>query len=192
MATMTLPAAEAPGLLERAIRRIRDEAGGGDDDPAEIPIPAAEFEAAPDLEAIAEALIEEDDVPFAPLMGCRIAWFWRAKAGKTGGRTVFGKAQLASGLLAHVTGADLVVWFGADACRAAAVTNRQLEAGVFHELCKVERVVGKQGNVRWQLRPPDFAGFLPELARYGAWRKGLREAGRSFRAMPLPLFDEAA
>src|SRR5690242_13115277 len=98
----------------------------GGDPEALIAVPsAADFAAAggddwldaPQVEAIAEALIEGcecfDD---AGLKGASIAYLWKAK-GPEKPRLLLGKCQRPSGLLARFSGRHFIIWLAANNCR---------------------------------------------------------------------------
>ncbi|MCC6315399.1 MAG: hypothetical protein IT337_15450 [Thermomicrobiales bacterium] len=184
MTSIALDAGMAVVNLDRAIGWATTSAGPERaangrpaDDRAFIPdMVDVDFMDAPELQVIADGLIGAE-AALTHLLNCRIAWLWKRKAGG-GGRTAFGKPQMATGMLAHFARADVVLWLGADACQAERLTNRQLEAAVYHELLKIAFDEEKE---KYELQRPDFAGFAAEIERYGAWRDGLVQAQAAFR-----------
>lgn len=145
-----------------------------------------DFLTAPELVRVAERLI--DGCPeLEHLAGVPIRWFWKKKGPKSGDKGAYGKCLKAGGLIAALANTDFYAWLAADLCRDAGITNRQLEALVFHELLHLERREDKDGNETYELRGHDFAGFAPELSRYGAWTHELGEARDAFAQLGLDL-----
>lgn len=157
--------------------------------PADAQFGDADFLASPTLTKLAQALIA-DDPHFAFLRDWSdtIVCLWKRKGGTSGGKAVLGKCQQLSGAARHFAGKRYLIWLGADTCRKARLTERQLEALVYHELChlapgdideetgeeQAPKVVGHQ-----------FEGFTAELERYGAWHEELAVAQAAFEELPL-------
>ncbi len=173
-----------------------DAMTGGDD--AVIPGPGkfagADFLDAPDLKCIADRLIASS----AHLAHLRqwsetIAYLWKQKGGKKGGRATLGSSKALSGSTAFYAHKSYEIWLAADHCRDAHLTDRQLEALVFHQLCcfgpdeEAEELGVPAPPV---VVGPDFSGFLAELEEYGFWRPDLEAARGAFEQ--LPLFGEVS
>lgn len=170
----------------------------GDDPEARYPAPQdADFETserpgdwlfAGDIERIALALIEHRE-RFAFLVGNQaptLLFRWKRSGGEAGGRITLGTCKKTSGLLAYETGADFVIWLAADHCRDYGLTNWQVEALVFHELCHITRDL-KTG--KWGTIGHDAELFVAELHEYGAWTSELRAVARAARQLELFVED---
>ncbi len=150
---------------------------------------AGDFLDAPDVERIAAQLIASRD-RFAFLRDWQgaIAYAWKRKGGKKGGRAVLGRCQTLSGYAKHKAGRSYLIWLGADTCREVKLTIRQLEALIFHELCHLGP--GEEDEETGVVGPPvvvghDYEGFLAELEEYGAWAPDLVAARGAFEQLPL-------
>lgn len=149
-----------------------------------------EFTPAPDLERIADALIERHHHRVAS--EATIIYLWRDKAWKAKGKVVFGKCQKPTGLLKHFAAADVVIALAADALRDMGATYRQIEAALWHELCHVgETEEPDDSKEDWvpelTILPHDFEGFATELTLFGDWRSDLTTAVHAVRQMKLDL-----
>lgn len=175
---------EVLGGLRRIDRRLIT--GGDPDRPALAPradafkLEGKEFLPAPDIEAIAEALISHHAFPWAGEV--IISYYWRDKGGTSQGKSVLGKCVKLSGLAKVGIGGDFVIWLAADTVRERGLTAWQLEAAIYHELLHVgwDDDADKPGVESHQ-----FEGFLAELREYGAWHEDLA----SMTATQLPLFS---
>jgi hypothetical protein len=164
----------------------------GGDPEAKYPIPpdagfGADFGPAPDIARIAEALIAAEEVRFGFLRDVDVRYLWKRKGGKSKGKATLGKCVKASGLVKYLgSDADFVIWVAADATRERALTTRQMEALVFHELLHISQ--GDDGEPI--LVGHDFEGFAAELDTYGPWSADLKLAARSVRQAGLWDLDE--
>jgi len=144
------------------------------------------YSAAPELESIAENLIERHGF-FSELAACDIRYFWRRRTGVSKGRVQIGFLKRASDLLGHYSGADFILWLSATTARDGRFTDRQVEAAVFHQLCHLS--VDDEGN--YIKLAHEFEGFSRELTAYGPWTEDLRAGGKAFvRAHQMGLFDD--
>lgn len=170
----------------------------GADPDKRFPVPIAgqfdgqEFRHAPELQAVAEALIaalpEFADLAANPPM---INYVWRQKAKKTKGKTVLGFCGKLAGLTRYYGRCDWTVEVAADACREMRVTNFQIEALLFHELNHIEVVEDEEtGEVSYKVRGEDAYAFVTEIKRYGAWRGDLDAVADAWDQ--APLFGAAA
>lgn len=157
--------------------------------PADEMFGEADFIPGSKLTKLAQALIA-DDPQFAFLRDWTdtIVCLWKRKGGTSGGKDVLGKCQQLSGAARHFAGKRYLIWLGADTCRKARLTERQLEALVYHELCHL--APGDLDDDTGEEQAPkvvahDFAGFTSELARYGAWQADLAVAQAAFEELPL-------
>ena len=146
-------------------------------------IEVRDFIPAPDIEAIAKMLTERHE-HLGWLKGVRVSYLWRCKGGASGGKATFGQCQKASGLIRHYSGVSFVVWLAWDHCDTAAVTRRQVEALVYHQLLHADRTEKGKPAVA----PHDFEGFTRELEVYGPWQADLQRMVKV--SQQLPMFDE--
>ena len=120
-----------------------------------------------------------------------ILYLWKAKGGKSGGKPTLGKTTKASGLVQYYSRADFILWFAADHCREMAITNYQMEALIYHELChcdfveELDKDGEPTGEFSWALRAHDVAIFHNEVARYGAWETSLQQNRQSWEQLAL-------
>lgn len=184
---------EATGeVLGGLIRSDRSLVTGGDPDaPAWVPGPeefrraGEEFLPAPDLESIAEALLERHRGLFSWAGEARISYFWKDKGGLSEAKAVLGKCVKLTGLARKGIGGDFAVWLAADTARETELTAWQVEAAVFHELCHI----GWDGaKGRPALEYHEFEGFRAELREYGAWQPDLQRLVSEVKQ--LPLFED--
>lgn len=182
----------------RAADGVRELVTGGAPD-ARYPVPAGqtfiepltnvirEFIPAPDIQAIAEALIARHPA-LGFLANLRIDYFWKQQGGSEGDEPRFGRCERLSGLSKHYGQVHFAIWLAADHCHLAAMTAWQVEARVCHELCHAGMKSGKAA-----IRPHDFAGFHLELREYGAWQADLAQMVRAAQQLPLSeTWDEDA
>lgn len=155
---------------------------GGDPD-ARYPIPSdgqfgGDFIPGEDIERIARALMSAEEVRFGFLRDVKVRYLWKAKGGKAKGKATLGKCVKASGLVRYLGREDdFVIWLRADACRDRALTTRQVEALVYHEMLHITQ----DDDGEAILAPHDFEGFAAEIDTYGAWSADLKVAVRSAR-----------
>jgi|GEM_PF-6690306 len=199
---------EIRGLLADGARRRADD--GADDEPdvdaprgpapelpddgatADAPDPTlfddAGFYRDPRLEDLGEAI--RADFPELSQVG-NIVWRWKKKGGKAGPTPRLAKVQLLSGISQHFArGADYLLWVAADHVAEQKLTNRQLRAVIYHQLCHLHAERDEETLVlTLSVRGPDFVGFHRELDRFGAWSESLEamvDAADLQRQMPLP------
>lgn len=115
-----------------------------------------------------------------------IGVLWKQKGGKSGGKEVWGKANKTSGLVLHYSRHDFIIWLAADHCREGEITNGDLEALLYHELCHCDMEMDDNGNVKWAIRGHDVTAFYTELTRYGAWTPELRHMRKTYEQIALP------
>ncbi len=169
------------------------------DERFDIPFVIDEFQLAPQLAAIGNALIADCE-EFERLRwamaseGLTILYLWRKKAAKSADRYKTGTLGKTSGVTKFLAKSQYVVQIACDANRGA--TNLHMEALVFHELrhIKIEtKLVGKGEEAEavpdLKVRAHDLEMFDAEVARYGLWRADLERAKRTFEQ--APLFEHA-
>jgi hypothetical protein len=149
------------------------------------------FLPAPEIESIARELI--DAYPeLGHIAQADVGFVWKRKGGRTRGRDVYGKCQPASGLLAHFSRCDFVVWIAADHVRESGFTRLQLEALVYHELKHIGFEIDDDeksptyGEMKLVGRGHDDEIFIDEVLRYGAWNHSRRRAGEAYQQVTLP------
>lgn len=149
-----------------------------------------DFLAAPVLETIGGSLIATCE-ELSILQAANITFRWKRRGGKSGGRAVWGRCTKAAGLVKHFSGSEFVIWVAADHARENRLTNRQLEALLFHELKHIELKVNEDptsphyGEETLGMRAEDAAVFYDELVRYGAWEPGLDRVFNAWRQLPI-------
>lgn len=116
----------------------------------------------------------KDHFPHLLLIQDDIAFIFREKAKEApGGQVILGNTKKAPSLLAVLTDKKFeyrfILEIAADQWNT--LDNKQQEALLFHHLCsmKVEENADT-GEVKCQIRPPDFYGYKEEVEKYGMWR----------------------
>lgn len=156
----------------------------GDDGTLRYPVPITgyddtKFKPANDFIEIASALIAAYD-ELSHLSNASLAFYWKLGNGPKGCKWL-ASASKASGLVAHLTGADFVITAYAKSCISLMMTAAQVEALVYHELRHCER----DENDKWILVEHDWQGFRKELDRYGLWMPDEAGVAEAFRQLPL-------
>lgn len=200
MATIELPADQAPMLLQEAARRLRGAPGhqrrlvtGGDPD-AMYPVPSAdqfvnelgdpcEYLHAGDLEAIANALLRDETPELTGARLARVRYLWRREGGSSHGRRRLGRCQRASGLLQYWADCDFIIWLAADHLRECNATAYQVESLVYHELLHISTDETGRPSVRGH----DWEGFVTEILRYGLCWPDVRRVGEAVQQLRLDL-----
>ena len=157
--------------------------------PAESQFGDDSFLEAPDLHEVARRLTGDPDLK-AHLRAAGhwdISFLWKKEGGAKNGKAILGKCVKVTGVLTAFTGSQFVIYLAANHARDHQLSERQVEALVFHELLHVEEIVDDNGNVRTGIAAHDFEEFAAVIHRYGAWDEGLRLAKSAFEQ--LPLFD---
>lgn len=139
-----------------------------------------EFIPSNELRAVADDLIERHE-RFGLLGDCEITYLWKAEGGATNGKRTLGKCAKPGGLVRYFSGAHFVIWLAADHARDLLLTQQQLEALVFHELCHagisdkgVPYIVGH-----------DWAGFGDEIREYGLYLEDVRRIDQVMHQLRL-------
>lgn len=153
--------------------------------PAEEDFEDDDFLAAPDLDRLKNQLVVQWP-EFAQLRYADIDILWRAKGGSSGGKATMGKCAKMSGLAKHYSGETFVIWIAADHVRDYALSQRQIEALVYHELshCGWE-VDDKTNELKWHVAAHDATVFFGEIERYGAWQQDLRTLQHGYAQLAL-------
>lgn len=130
---------------------------------------AQTYENAEAVEAIANSLIPT----YHPdLANAKIRYVFKEKAGKKGGKTVYGTVKKMSDLMIFLIEADFLIEMGLDAWNEMDAQKRT--AAVDHLL---ERIYGEEdensGEMKWKVREPDVQEFSSILSRHGAWNDDL-------------------
>lgn len=137
------------------------------------------------LTAIGNRLIDNHE-SLSHLAEARVAFLWKRKGGKTGGRLKFGQCQKPTGLLAYFSNLDFAVWLAADHCTATMFTNLQVEALVFHELKHAGFKESEEGERTWTVEGHDWEGFAEEIRLYGDWMPDISNIREAFQ---MHLFE---
>lgn len=147
----------------------------------------SDFVDAPDLEAIAGAIIEAR--PSLRWLEKRtLTYLWKRAGGNDAGKARFGACVKPTGLARYWGKSDFVIWLALDHCRNAFLTRWQVEALLTHELLHCDET--EKGAPA--LKPHDFAGFTAELAWYGPWQSDLQRMVKVARQLPLFESDEVS
>lgn len=158
----------------------------------------AEWMPAPEVEAIAESLIEEVD-RHRDLGKARIEYVFIDPTPKSKGRMVWGRARKITGLSAHLAAATrplrfrepapfFVVEIAHDVW--STLDERQRRALVDHELCHLwvdetddgELVLGTAGH--------DVEEFRGVIARHGLWNRSTEAFARGLSANVIAGIDD--
>jgi hypothetical protein len=124
---------------------------------------------------------------FSHLHDARIMFLWKLSGGRSKGRLTLGKCQKPGGLLAHFSMQDFIVWLAADNVRYRQLTERQIEALVFHELCHAgwEETDEKTGEGHWTVEGHDVEEFRSVIHRYGLWSDDVKGLDATLRQLRL-------
>jgi hypothetical protein len=125
------------------------------------------FRSAPEVEAIAEELIEEHH---PHLMGAKIIYVFRSKAEQGKGKVTLGTASKLSGLLGFLLQADFLIVMAED--EWLILSAKQKRALTDHELMHC----GEDEN-GYYLRPHDVEEFEQIVSRHGLWKSDLAAFG---------------
>jgi len=127
------------------------------------------YENAEAVEALAKTLIPSHHPELAT---ARFRYVFKEKAGKKGGKTVYGTVKKMSDLMIFLIDADYLVeialdsWTPLDASKRTALVDHLLE-----------RCLGEEdeetAEMKWKLREPDVQEFSSILRRHGTWNEDL-------------------
>lgn len=155
--------------------------------PIEGQFDGEEFRDAPELGAIADALIAE--WPEFHALGSyppTIRYMWRARGQKSKGAAMFGNCKKVSGLTKHFGRTDWVLEIAADLLRDMKATNWQVEALLFHELKHLRVTVDEETDeATYSYVREEYSAFADEIKRYGAWHGELESVSAAFAQAPL-------
>lgn len=157
----------------------------------------AEWMPAPEVEAIAESLIEEID-RHMDLGKARIEYVFVRPAPKSKGRTVWGSARKISGLAAHLAARHRAarfrepvpffvvsishdIWVDLD--------ERQRRALVDHELCHLWVAEDEDGELVLGVGGHDVEEFAGVIARHGLWNRSNEAFARGLSANVVAGID---
>jgi hypothetical protein len=143
-----------------------------------------DFLPAPDLTQMADDLIEKH-ARLSVLTQITIHYLWKRQGGNVKGKTRFGQCQKPSGLLAHYSKADFVIWLAADNCRQSQFTREQVEPLLLHEMLHISQTLTDDGEVRWVIVGHDIEEFAYVVQTHGLWSWDLQ------RFQQLALFQPA-
>lgn len=128
------------------------------------------------------------------LDGPTIEYLWKAKGGKSGGKSVLGKCAKTPPLVQAHKYSTFTIWLAHDHCKEFLLTDLQLEALLYHELCHavIEEVENEQtGDVSFKptILAHDLEMFHSEVEEYGLWTAELVQAKAVFQ-QELPGFGD--
>lgn len=118
--------------------------------------------------------IIKDNHPDLFLIQDEIAILIRDKAGKRGGRVVYGKTMKAPKILEILGDTDykFIIELAGDEWQN--LTSSQQEALLDHQLCACRAEEDEEtGDVKYFVAPPDIGYYYDELDRHGNWRPEL-------------------
>lgn len=170
-------------------------------DPAEkcdfIPPPSkfqqwgTEFIASPELDEIANGLIQLHESRFHHLQEWTVRCLFKNKGGK--GEAALGKCSKTNGALKFFAQAEFVIWLAADFLYGMEATNLQVEELIFHELMHAgyEEREAKDGT---SVKVPamvhhDWEGFCDEIIEYGLAFEDTKKLAMSFRQLGFDELD---
>ena len=142
----------------------------------------AKFERSQEVKAIAEELILNHH---EHLSKARIAYLFADRGSKKLGRVMMGRAAKASDLIAHFGQVDFIVVINRETWTA--LTIRQRDALVDHELSHCRMTITKTGEVRWWIRAHDVEEFAEIIERHGLWFPDLERFAKASQQMGLPI-----
>lgn len=156
------------------------------DEPKRFPIPGPsrfggmEFLEAPELAEVGTRLIASAEHYLNHLRPSqvKIGYYWKAKGGKKGGRATLGKTSKLAGFTDYLSDHEFTVFISADNCLAANLTERQMDALVYHELSHIQYVTTDEDMLEGGLKivGHDLEEFHAVLRLYGDWEPALTEA----------------
>jgi hypothetical protein len=157
--------------------------------PAEIEFGDEAYLPAPELEALADALILQYPDSLGHIADLKLAVLWKKAGGKRGGHPVFGKTSKRGGLLSAFTTADFIIWLAADHVLTADYDERQITALLHHELLHIgwqePDEDDEDGEGKAVLVGHDVGAFTEEIRVYGAWEAMLKEVASAFQQAGL-------
>lgn len=142
----------------------------------------AKFERSQEVKAIAEELILNHH---EHLSAARIAYLFADRGSKKLGKVLVGKAAKASDLIAHFGQVDFVIIINRETWDA--LTLRQRDALVDHELCHCRMTKTKTGETRWWIRSHDVEEFAEIIERHGLWFPDLEKFVKAGQQVALPI-----
>jgi hypothetical protein len=142
----------------------------------------ARFERSQEVKAIAEELIASHH---DHLSKARIAYLFADRGSKKLGKVLVGKATKASDLIAHFGQVDFIIVINRETWTA--LTIRQRDALVDHELCHCRMTITKTGEIRWWIRSHDVEEFSEIIERHGLWFPDLEKFVAASRQVELPI-----
>lgn len=155
-----------------------------------------EFLIADDLAALGRILLDSKSA-LRGIKGTSISYLWKRKGGQSGGKVILGKCAKTPPMVKTYRASTFTIWLAADHVRDHDLSQDQIEALLFHELCHagLEEVENeKTGDVT--IRPVvwahDLEMFSAEVEEYGLWRSELRRAKDTFEQAGLPGLDVVA
>lgn len=152
-----------------------------------------EFLVADDLAALGAVLIDTKPA-LAGLQGFRISYLWKKSGGSTGGKMVLGKCSKTPPMVRAYRASTFTIWLAADHAREFHLTQLQLEALLYHELChadleEVENEKTGEITIRPRVLAHDVEMFHSEIEEYGLWTSELKRAKDTFEQAEMPGFD---
>lgn len=144
-----------------------------------------------ELERVGAALVARYP-EFAFLEHATILYRWKRKGGQTKKKNLLGNLQKPTGLLKHFAESDYILWLAADHCRELMLTNLQLEALLYHELCHCwweedeDEKSPTYGEMKLSIRNHDDELFRQEIGRYAPWNDNRKQTLDAFRQIALP------
>lgn len=182
---------DAPCGAPTGITWVNAEYIGRGGNPLAEDAPLDDWREAPEIAAIAEALIARHK-RFRHLRKREVVYRWNREGGAVGGKDTLGKCvKVGKAIKAFDVSADFLIWVAADNADYHQLDAYQLEALIFHELCHAsETDKGKP-----KIAPHDVTAFVAEVEEYGLWMADLKLFGRAVAANGAQMRlwpDEAA
>jgi len=104
------------------------------------------------------------------LAECKIVYLFKdVRSWESKGKTVFAKTYKAPEQWQYLSGYDIVVIVNLKAW--GPMNIKQKEALIDHELCHVDKEIGKNGEPKYSLVTHDVEEFAAVIRRHGLWTK---------------------
>jgi len=151
---------------------------------------------ADDLAALGAVLIDTKQ-HLTDIRGRKISSLWKRKGGSSGGKVTLGKCSKTPPLVKTYRDSTFTIWLAADHAREFALTQEQIEALLFHELChaRLEQAENeKTGETTYapMVAAHDVTMFYAEIEEYGLWTSELRSLKSRVEQIPLAGLDVVA
>lgn len=140
----------------------------------------AEFMPAPELSGLFDQLVRDYPETHGHLQWIDVKVLWKAKGGKSQGKSRLGYCAKTSGLAKFFADADFVIWLAADVVLEREMTDSQIRAAVSHEMRHIGWEEDEDGPGKAVIVGHDAELFLSEIRELGAWHEFIGQAADAF------------